>query len=484
MIDAGRGVEPGEFRRLLLAERALDVFEVADPRIGALGVVGHVLENHELAAARAEAAEVGVGRIHQLRYLKHALLVIFRPVLRDVELRVAREDVLNAARAVDPGDAVGRRGGCVGAALPSHQEFQPPVGPKAGSVFARDAPARIIIKAVFQREREFVGRMQRLDRGDLGIGQALIAALARRAAQRLRLEFRLAADRILNGAESSEPSALSQACRTAFATSSTCAGRIQPSPMVDQARPRPGMLQADPVDDGHACEDAVEVVRVTLRHRQALAAAFRRSHEIQFGRRIAVGAHHQGNGGVAHPLVGAMRKILEGFVVERKELRRFARLGLMAGIGAIGDEAPRQRRRRPNGKAGGRPRPVISTPLKPPPPYCSERPFHSTGRFTWKLIGGALGSDGAIWPSTLQNSGLAGVTRAAGVGPLSATASGVGANDGGGFDPDGIVGRSDKVAAGRAPDRRPSSPPLPRRHRMRSSATSEAKLSPRAHDRS
>ena len=70
---------------------------------------------------------------------------------------------------------------------------------------------------------------------------------------------------------------------------------------------------------------------------------------------------------------------------------------------------------------------MISTPLKPPPPYCSERPFHSTGRLTWNLIGGALGSDGAIWPSTLQNSGLAGVTRAAGVGPLSATASGVGA---------------------------------------------------------
>jgi hypothetical protein len=32
-----------------------------------------------------------------------------------------------------------------------------------------------------------------------------------------------------------------------------------------------------------------------------------------------------------------------------------------------------------------------------------------------------------MWPSTLQNSGLAGVTRAAGVGPFSATASGDGA---------------------------------------------------------
>src|SRR5215468_6088967 len=39
-----------------------------------------------------------------------------------------------------------------------------------------------------------------------------------------------------------------------------------------------------------------------------------------------------------------MRKILEGLVIERKELRRLARLGLVAGIRAIGDEAARQRR--------------------------------------------------------------------------------------------------------------------------------------------
>ena len=66
---------------------------------------------------------------------------------------------------------------------------------------------------------------------------------------------------------------------------------------------------------------------------------------------------------------------------------------------------------------------MISTPLKPPPPYCSERPFHSTGRLTWKRIGGALGSVGSMRPMTLQNSGLAGVMRPAGVGPRSATAS-------------------------------------------------------------
>ena len=106
------------------------------------------------------------------------------------------------------------------------------------------------------------------------------------------------------------------------------------------------MLQSNPVDDGHAGKDAVKIIGIALRHRQRLAAAFRRSHEIQLCWRVAVGAHHQGDGGVPHALVGSMRKILERLVVERKHLRRLARLGLVAGIRAIGDKAARQRRRR------------------------------------------------------------------------------------------------------------------------------------------
>ena len=240
------------------------------------------------------------------------------------------------------------------------------------------------------------------------------------------------------------------------------------------------MLQSDPVDDGHAGKDAVKVIGITLRHRQRLATAFRRSHEIQFGRRVAVGAQHQGDGGIPHPLVGAMRKILERLVIERKHLRRLARLGLVAGIRAISDEAARQRRRHAERIGRRQARPVISTPLNPPPPYCSERPFHSTGRFTWNLIGGALGSDGAIWPSTLQNSGLAGVTRAAGVGPLSATASGVGAI----MEADSIrtalsVGRirSLQVAAG-SPIIFAAIASAPK---SEVAATSASQLSPRAH---
>ena len=102
------------------------------------------------------------------------------------------------------------------------------------------------------------------------------------------------------------------------------------------------MLQSNPVDDGHPGKDAVKIIGIALRHRQRLATAFRRSHEIQLGRRVAVGAHHQGDGGVPHPLVGPIRKILERLVVERKHLRRLARLGLVAGIRAVSDEAARQ----------------------------------------------------------------------------------------------------------------------------------------------
>jgi hypothetical protein len=62
-----------------------------------------------------------------------------------------------------------------------------------------------------------------------------------------------------------------------------------------------------------------------------------------------------------------------------------------------------------------------------PPPYWTDRPFQSSGRLIWKLMLGALGSIGLMWPRTLQKDGVAGVMRAAGVGPRSATAKGTAA---------------------------------------------------------
>src|SRR6516165_3538397 len=48
----------------------------------------------------------------------------------------------------------------------------------------------------------------------------------------------------------------------------------------------------------------------------------------------------------------------------------------------------------------------MSTPLKPPPPYCTALPFHCSGKLTSNRIDGAAGSSGAISPSTLQYAAL------------------------------------------------------------------------------
>ena len=84
---------------------------------------------------------------------------------------------------------------------------------------------------------------------------------------------------------SATPSCASQAASTASCTSFTCAGRSQPSPIVGEAVARAGVLQAGPVDHRHAAENAVEIVRVALRHGQAFAPAFGDADEVQLLRR-------------------------------------------------------------------------------------------------------------------------------------------------------------------------------------------------------
>src|SRR5471032_3477082 len=49
-------------------------------------------------------------------------------------------------------------------------------------------------------------------------------------------------------------------------------------------------------------------------------------------------------------------------------------------------------------------RPVMSVPSKPPPPYCSAFLFHAVGKFTSKLMFGAVVSTGAMVPFTWQYS--------------------------------------------------------------------------------
>src|SRR6185437_15805082 len=127
-------------------ELALDALEIADAGIGALRVVGHVLEHDQPAATRAKAAQIRIGRIHQRRNGEDSLLVILRPVFGDVELRIACEYILDAAGAIDPGDAVARQRRLGGSGL-----AEPPGRPAAGRaegrrVLARHTPARIVVE--------------------------------------------------------------------------------------------------------------------------------------------------------------------------------------------------------------------------------------------------------------------------------------------------------------------------------------------------
>ena len=53
---------------------------------------------------------------------------------------------------------------------------------------------------------------------------------------------------------------------------------------------------------------------------------------------------HQSDCDISHLLVGPVRKVLEGLVVERKHLRRLTCLGLVAGVRAVRDKAKSKRR--------------------------------------------------------------------------------------------------------------------------------------------
>ncbi len=317
----------GELRGLIPAERLLDGLQIADAGIGALRVVGHVLEHHEPAAAGVEAASrSGLVGIHQGGHFQQPRSVVLGLVGRDVEFRIAREDILNAAGTADPGDAIGRAGGCAGAVVPSHQAtsrrsartpaYSRPTRPSPDSRRGRWRAEKGICTA-HARSRSRRSACRSGSRRRSG---------PQRSASEAGLNAALHADR--DPAPSRRPSrpALSQALSTASATSFDLR---RPDPAIahrHEAGSGAGMLQPDPVDHGHARKDAIEIVRVTLRHGQRLAPAFGRSHEIRLRRRLAVGAHRQRPCGVVHLLVGPVRKILERLVVERELLRRLAGL--------------------------------------------------------------------------------------------------------------------------------------------------------------
>ena len=119
-----------------------------------------------------------------------------------------------------------------------------------------------------------------------------------------------------------------------------------------------------------------------------------------------------------------MREILERLVVEREQLRRLARLGLVTGIGAVGDEAARQRRRLVEGIGRRQAEPGDQHAVKTAAAILHRAAVPFDGQIDLEFDRRRLGIAGSIWPSTLQNAGLAGAMRPDGVGPRSATASG------------------------------------------------------------
>ena len=342
VIDAGRRIEPHEIGDAGFAHALLHLAKVTDPRVGALRIVGHVFKHDELAAMGLERAEIGVGGIHQRRDLAHPLREILRPIFGDIEIRIAREDMLNAARAVDPGDAIGRQ-------RRQHRRCcaEPPRAPSAGRAigfrrFTGNAPARIFADAVSEREREFVGRMQRTNGRDLRRAETLVSAGPIGAQQLCGIEARLAADRIFHQAVGD--AVLRVAGREHGVVHELDLGRANPPFACGRkASARAGVLQADPVDYGNAGEDAVEIGRIALRHGQALAPTLRTAHVIHLVGFCAVSPLDQHDGGVAHFLVRRMGKVDEGLVIGSKQLRRFARLGCVTGVGAVGRKSFRQR---------------------------------------------------------------------------------------------------------------------------------------------
>jgi hypothetical protein len=111
-----------------------------------------------------------------------------------------------------------------------------------------------------------------------------------------------------------------------------------------EAVARTGVLQRRPVDHRHSREDPVEVLRVALRHRQALAAALRAADEVHLLGWLAVAEPHQRNGDILHFLVCGVSEIHQRLVVERKGLQRDAGCVLVPRVGAVGDVAARKRR--------------------------------------------------------------------------------------------------------------------------------------------
>ena len=243
--------------------------------------------------------------------------MVLGPVLRDVEVGIAGEDVANARAAVDPLDGIPgfRR-------LLRRRAARPPRHPAAGRTerrrrFARNAPTRILGNAVGERERPLGRRAQPLDGRDLLLVQAGGGGLTRLAGKARKILLRQAGARI--GDQLVANAIVGVASGQSSVVNQLDVRRTEPSvPHGDDAGLRAGVIERRPIDHRHACEDAIEIRRIALCHGQRLAPTLGRAHEVELRGMLAVGLAHDRDGGVAHLLVGGMREVDEGLVVERE----------------------------------------------------------------------------------------------------------------------------------------------------------------------
>ena len=199
-------------------------------------------------------------------------------------------------------------------------------GPEGRRVLAARPAARIFAQAVGQVER-------RTAVGECNVCTAFTCASLRQASFSSSGAAQPASRRTARGSRtgsdtmpSAAPSAASQAASTASCTSLTLRGRNPAFAHQREPVAQSDVLQPGPMDHRDAAEDAVEVVGIALRHRQAFAAAFGTADEIQLRRgRGHTRCFISATATSRTFLYEACAKFTQRLVVQRKDLRRLDR---------------------------------------------------------------------------------------------------------------------------------------------------------------
>ncbi len=144
-----------------------------------------------------------------------------------------------------------------------------------------------------------------------------------------------------------------------------------------------------------------------------------------------------------------MREILERFLVERKHLRRLARPGLVAGIRAIGDKTARQRRRRAERIGRRQSKPGDQHAVEAAAAILQRAAVPLDREVYLEFDRRRLGIGRCDLAEHLAEFRIGRRDARCRRRPPFGDGEWCRRYDGGGVDPDGIIGRSDKAAARR-----------------------------------